>query len=241
MPGEAWDADGNGHGTHCAGTAVGKLAHTNGMRYGIADEAILYVGKVLSNAGSGSTSGIIDAIDWAIEKGCRVISMSLGSSVRKGEGPSASFERAGRRAIRNNCLLIAAAGNDSRRPGLIVPVSSPANAESIMAVGAVDEDMIVASFSNGGLNDNDGGRVDLVAPGVRVFSAYSLQSPGGKRYKELNGTSMATPHVAGIAAQYCEAYPDLTALEIWLKLEKNALALNHQLKRDVGQGLVQAL
>ncbi len=238
---EAWDADGNGHGTHCAGTALGAETKSEGKRYGIASEATMVIGKVLSDGGSGSTSGIIDAIDWAVEKKCRIVSMSLGSPVEIGQAPSPVFEQVGRKALENNCLLIAAAGNDSRRPSMPRPVSSPANAESIMAVAAVDRQLNVASFSNGGINAGDGGKVDVAAPGVDVFSTYSENVSDGALYARLSGTSMATPHVAGIAALYCEAFPTLSAAEIWLKLEKNVQLLPDQLIRDVGQGLAQAI
>src|SRR5690606_35797663 len=111
ISGESWDSDGNGHGTHCAGTAVGNSSG-DGKRYGVAHEADIFIGKVLSDGGSGSTSGIVDAIDWALEKNCKVISMSLGSPVGVGENPSLIFERAGEKALEKGCLLIAAAGND---------------------------------------------------------------------------------------------------------------------------------
>src|SRR5690606_24594290 len=172
ISGESWDSDGNGHGTHCAGTAVGNSSG-DGKRYGVAHEADIFIGKVLSDGGSGSTSGIVDAIDWALEKNCKVISMSLGSPVGVGENPSLIFERAGEKALEKGCLLIAAAGNDSTRPDFVRPVSSPANAKSIIAVAAIDEAFNVARFSNAGLNTGTGGRVDLCAPGVDIFSSYS--------------------------------------------------------------------
>jgi len=240
IQGESWDFDGNGHGTHCTGTAAGNKS-IDGKRYGIANEADLYIGKVLSDGGSGSTSGIIDAIDWALEKQCKVISMSLGSPTSIGQNPSLIFERAGERALKNGCILIAAAGNDSSRPNSLRPVSSPANAKSIMAIGAIDKAHNVAYFSNAGLNPGTGGRIDLSAPGVDVFSSYSKNANGNQSYKRLNGTSMATPHVAGVAALYWEKYPNDSASEIWLKLEKNAKDLNHLNSRDAGQGIVQAI
>jgi len=238
--GERWDLDGNGHGTHCAGTAVGSLSHVDGKRYGVAHEADIVVGKVLSDAGTGSTSGIIDAIDNSLEKGHKIISMSLGSPVKIGEKPSPIFEHIGRKALENNTLIIAAAGNDSSRPNLPKPVSSPANAESIMAVAALNKELKVANFSNGGINASNGGRVDIAAPGVDVYSTYSKHAPQNKLYTTMNGTSMATPHVAGVAALLWEANPSLSAEGVWLKLEKRAKELSSQLFRDIGSGIVQA-
>lgn len=240
IEGEEWDFDGNGHGTHIAGTAGGNVNRETNNRYGVANEADLLIGKVLSDVGSGSTSGIIDAIDWAIEKGARIVSMSLGSSVAVGDKPSPIFEQVGRRALEANCLLIAASGNDSRRPGESPkPVGSPANAESIMAVAALDEQLKVAYFSNAGINADSGGRVDISGPGVRVYSSYS-KNADGELYATLSGTSMATPHVSGVAALYTEAFPELSAEALWLKLEKSAKQLEGQEARDVGSGLTQA-
>ncbi len=241
VPNERWDMDLHGHGTHCAGTAAGYMSKEDSMRYGVAYEANIVIAKVLSDSGTGSTSAIIDAIDNSLEKNHKVISMSLGSPVRIGEKPSPIFEQVGRKALENNSLLIAAAGNDSRRPNLPKPVSSPANAESIMAVAAVNETLQVASFSNGGINVSSGGRIDIAAPGVNVFSSYSKNAGNSELYRYMNGTSMATPHVAGIAALYWEAFPNLSAEAIWLKLEKRAKQLSDQISRDVGQGLAQTL
>ncbi len=242
IEGETWDLDGHGHGTHSAGIATGNISLENNLRYGVAKESNIFIGKVLADSGSGMTSNILDGIDWAIEKQCRVISMSLGSPVEIGEKPSPVFEQVGRKALEKRALIIAAAGNDSRRPNALPrPVSSPANAESIMAIAALDENLNVARFSNAGLNVSNGGRIDLSAPGVNIWSSFSENASDAKLYHTLSGTSMATPHVAGVAALYCEAYPDLSAAEIWLKMEKNAKALENQRIRDVGAGIVHGV
>ncbi len=122
--------DRNGHGTHCIGTSCGSLRVGIGPRYGIAYEAEIFAGKVLSNSGSGNDGGILGGINWAIRNGCQVVSMSLGRAVSIGERPMRSYEIAGQRALRAGTLIIAAAGNDSSRPSVTRPVSSPANAAS---------------------------------------------------------------------------------------------------------------
>jgi subtilisin family serine protease len=160
--------------------------------------------------------------------------MSLGSGVQPGEAPSPVYEQVAQRALAQNTLIIAAAGNDSGRPGIIQPVGRPANSPSIMAVGAVNSVLGIAPFSNGGINAG-GGEVDIAGPGVSVFSA----SPMPTRYRVLNGTSMATPHVAGIAAMWLQSRPSLTATGLRQALISNALKLNLP-PRDVGAGLVQA-
>jgi len=136
--------------------------------------------------------------------------------------------------------LIAAAGNDSRRPHLPRPVNTPANCESFMAVAALDKSMNVAHFSNAGINAKNGGKIDISAPGIGVYSSFSPNAKGNILYATLNGTSMASPHVAGLAALYIQAFPLLSASEIWKKLEKKAKRLKDQLIRDVGYGIVQA-
>lgn len=227
--------DVQGHGTHCAGTACGHPVRAGMPRYGVATDASLYVGKVLNNRGFGAEGDILRGISWAIDNRCEVISMSLGSTVREGEKPSVLYERIGQRALDNGCLIIAAAGNDSNRSfGFIAPVSSPANASTIMAIGAVDPNFAMAYFSCGGLNA-DGGDIDLVGPGVGVFST----SPAPQLYRTMSGTSMACPHAAGIAALWAESNPALRGTELWRALKKNARPLVHP-PRDVGVGLLIA-
>ncbi|WP_017325800.1 S8 family serine peptidase [Synechococcus sp. PCC 7336] len=247
IPGQAVD-DRNGHGTHCIGTACGPRNPGIGPRYGVAYEAEIFAGKVLSNQGSSLGRSTIAGIEWALRRGCDIISMSLGGRVSPGEGFSPAFERVGRQAMRNNCLIVAAAGNESdRRRGQIEPVGSPANCPSFMAVAAVDSQMRVANFSNGGINRD--GRVDIAGPGVAIYSsapdspAAPLQPPffrrWSNRYDTIGGTSMATPHVSGIAALYRQANPSLSASQLWRLITSTASPLPIP-SRDVGAGLVQA-
>jgi subtilisin family serine protease len=226
--------DGHGHGTHCIGTAAGPKQPGQLPRYGVAYEAEIYAGKVLSNQGSGGDSGILAGISWAIRNDCPIISMSLGAPTVPGQSYSTVFETVARRALSRGTLIIAAAGNESSRPAHIAPVGHPANCPSIMAVGAIDQRLEVASFSNGGLNPN-GGQVDIAGPGVMVRSSW----PRPMLYRTISGTSMATPHVAGLAALLAEADPDARGRTLSCLLMQTArrLALS---ARDVGAGLVQA-
>lgn len=238
---EEWDKDPNGHGTHCAGIACGNVRNDTGKRYGIAKDCNLKIGKVLSNTGRGTTSSIIDAIDWAITKKFRIISLSLASPVKLNEKPSILFETVGMRALDNNCLIIAAAGNDSKRPSLPLPVSAPANSLSVMAVAAIDNQMRVARFSNAGINAATGGNINVCAPGVDVLSSYPQKGVNSGNYVLLSGTSMATPHVSGLAALYMEQFPDFNAREIWKLLENNAKPIENLRYRDIGSGLIQVI
>ena len=226
--------DGHGHGTHCIGTACGPLAPPTGVRrYGVAPDATIFAGKVLSNSGRGGDAGILAGINWAVKNGCHVISMSLGARVVAGQGFSQIFETTARRAAAKGSLIIAAAGNDSDRPGWVTPVGHPANCPSIMAVAALDRGLHVASFSNGGINPS-GGEVNIAGPGVGVFSSWPVPTT----HKTISGTSMATPHVAGVSALFAEA----TGLRAF-RLANSVLRQSRRLypARDFGWGLVQAV
>lgn len=238
--------DDNGHGTHCIGTACGPRSPGRGPRYGVAYEAEIYAGKVLSDQGSALGRSTLAGIEWAVANGCHVVSMSLGALVQPGQRHSPAFESTAREAMRRNTLIIAAAGNDSRRSqGLVSAVSSPANCPSILAVAAVDRKLSVADFSNGSINSD--GRVDIGGPGVEVYSsapepAATPQPPRFRQwaaqYDTISGTSMATPHVAGVAALLRQENPTLNAGEIWRMLLSRAQPLSAQ-ARDVGAGLVR--
>jgi len=225
----------NGHGTHCLGNAAGYLRGDNGIRYGVANDASIYVGKVLSNAGSGSDSGILAGMEWAMGSGCKVISMSLGASTRPGQAYSRIYNEIARNALEQGTLIIAAAGNDSRRSqGIIQAVNHPANCPNIMAVAAMDRFLKVADFSCGSVNKDSGQVVDIAGPGVAVFSSY--KNP--QIYASLSGTSMATPFVAGVAALLWEKFPNATPKEVWdmIKDQARKVPLSPD---DVGAGLVQ--
>jgi subtilisin len=231
--------DGNGHGTHCIGTACGPRSpfRTPGRppSYGCASNCDIFAGKVLSNQGSGATAGIIAGMQWAIANGCQVISMSLGRTIRLDEkGFNPAYEQVAQVGLQRGTLIIAAAGNDSARPARIHPVGEPANSPSILAVGALDESLIPASFSCGGLFLPHGA-VNIAGPGVNIHSSF----PRPILYRRLNGTSMATPHVAGIAALWAETNGLFRGVALGRQLLHSARRLPLP-PRDVGAGLVQA-
>lgn len=226
--------DGHGHGTHCIGTSCGPKRPGTLPRYGIAYEAEIYAGKVLSNQGSGADSSILAGINWAVTSGCHIISMSLGSRVLPGDTFSQVYEQVAQRALAAGTLIICAAGNESHRPNDIALVSRPANCPSIMAVAALDAPLRIASFSCGGINPQ-GGEVNIAGPGVAVRSTW----PRPVLYNTISGTSMATPHVAGIAALHAQAHPNARGLALATLLMQTARRLALP-ARDVGAGLVQA-
>ena len=207
------------HGTHCIGTACGpKAPPGNTPRYGIAYRAPIFVGKVLSNSGSGTTAGVLAGINWAIANRCVVISMSLGSQAPV----QAAYTAAGSAALNRGCLIIAAAGNSASNTG------SPANSPTIMSVASLDATLSPSAFSNFG-------KIEISAPGRDVFSSV----PRPTRYGIKSGTSMATPHVAGCAALWAETSTALRGITLWRKLQATARRLPFPASR-VGAGLVQA-
>ena len=207
------------HGTHCIGTACGpKAPPGNTPRYGIALGSSIFVGKVLSNTGSGTTGSVLAGMNWAIANRCEVISMSLGSQSPE----QAAYTAAGRAALSNGLLIVAAAGNSSGTTG------APANSPTIMSVASVDQTLTPSSFSNFG-------KVEIAGPGRDVVSSV----PRPTRYGTKSGTSMATPHVAGCAALWAQTSHSLRGMNLWRKLQATAKPLPHPVSR-VGAGLVQA-
>lgn len=170
--------DVNGHGTHCSGTVAGV-----NPAIGVADGFPLYHGKGLSDGGSGSTSGLIGAMDWAINKGCMVLSCSWG-----GGGPSDSDEAAYRRMAESGAIIVAAAGNSGPNT---IDADYPGRYQHVIDVAALNPDLTPAGFTNAG------DKLDTSGPGVNIWSAR----PGGG-YAQMSGTSMATPFVAGVIARY---------------------------------------
>ncbi|MCH4810348.1 S8 family serine peptidase [Vreelandella neptunia] len=211
--------DMNGHGTHCIGTACGPQAPgENTQRYGIAYEAEVYVGKVLTNSGSSTGAGVLAGLNWAIANRCEVISMSLGS-----QSPvQAAYTHAGEAALRNGCLIIAAAGNSATNTG------APANSPTVMSVASLDPNLKPSSFSNHG-------KIEIAAPGRDIFSSW----PRPTRHKAISGTSMAAPHVAGCAALWAQSDDALRGRKLWQQLMASAQELPLP-ESSVGAGLVQA-
>ncbi len=192
--------DDHGHGSHCAGI-VAAVDNTIGV-VGVAPEAWLYGVKVLDGAGSGYDSDIIEGVQWCVDNGIQVISMSFG-----GYEDDQTFHDAMDAAWNAGCLLVAAAGND----GYEDPDLLPAGYSSVMAISAMNSSDNIASWSNYGYE------IELAAPGVSIYSTYKS---GG--YTTMSGTSMACPHVSGTAALAWAVHPGYTNNQIRQLLQNTA-------------------
>jgi subtilisin family serine protease len=176
-------SDGNGHGTHVAGTVAGK-------QYGVAKNAKVVAVRVLDNAGGGTTAQVIAGIDWVTKHARKpaVANVSLGGY------RNTQLDAAVRNSIASGVTYTVAAGNDGLPAGLY----SPAAVKEAITVGATDKKDARAGFSN------FGPVLDLFAPGVAITSASYASNTGKATY---SGTSMASPHAAGVAALYLADHP----------------------------------
>jgi thermitase len=191
-------ADDNGHGTHVAGTIAAKANNAIGV-VGVAFNADLVVCKALDEFGSGSLADVANCIDWAVSQGARVVSMSLVA------GPSTTLQQAVANAWSNGngAVIVAAAGNAGDST-----VNYPAGYAEVVSVAATDNRDAHADFSN------TNSEVEVAAPGVDVLSTV----PGGG-YETISGTSMATPHVAGVAGVLRQLFPAENATAIRFRLD----------------------
>ncbi|MCZ7356625.1 MAG: S8 family serine peptidase [Candidatus Methanoperedens sp.] len=247
--------DGFGHGTHVAGIIASSGASSNGKYKGVAPGASLMNVKVLGNDGSGLASSVMSGMEYAVDNGADIISMSLGTDVWPPDGtdPVAMTANA---AVDAGVVVIVAAGN-SGAPFLI---GSPATAEKVIAVGASTKMDKIADYSSQGPTWDHRIKPEVVAPGgaayidsnpaglgiVSTLSAGSLLGewyPGygvDKYYMALSGTSMATPHVSGVAALMLQAHPGLTNEQIKQRLMNTGVDLGYD-PITQGAGRIDAL
>lgn len=216
VPNDSSLDDPNGHGTIVAGI-IGALKDDQGL-VGVAPNANLFAVKVLDQSGIGTYSQVIDGIEWAIDHDIDVICMSF-----VGENNSQALQDALQLAYDHGIVLVAAAGND----GGDNSIAYPAKYSTVIAVGAVDQQNARASFSN------KGPELALVAPGVDV-QGLSLTTS----YSTQSGTSLATAHVAGVAALLKSSNNDLNNQQIRQALQEGATPLGDQ--ASYGYGLVDA-
>lgn len=190
--------DCNGHGTHVAGTVGGST-------YGVAKNVSLVPIRILGCDGSGASSNVIAGLDWILKNGKKpaVVNMSLGG------GASTSLDSAVENLFNNGYVMVVAAGNSNTD----ACSSSPARVSKAITVAATDNTDTRASYSN------YGSCVDIFAPGSQINSSWIGNNTATKI---LNGTSMATPHVAGVVAEMLQSTPNATPQTISTNLLNQA-------------------
>ncbi len=216
-----WGSDGSGHGTHVAGT-VAALDNTIGV-VGVAPDVSLYAVKVLSDAGSGTVASVVAGIEWAVGEGIPVLNMSLG-----GSSDSQTLRDACDAAYGAGHLLVASAGNNGNPGGRGDNVGYPARYASVIAVGSSTQNDTRSSFSSTGPD------VELIAPGSSILSTLP-----GDEYGTYSGTSMASPHVAGVAALTWAANNELSHSDVRQILRDTAEDLGLSSNQQ-GYGLARA-
>ncbi|MFE2303440.1 S8 family serine peptidase [Streptomyces sp. NPDC059445] len=224
--------DGHGHGTHTASTVGGSGAASDGAEKGVAPGADLLIGKVLADGGYGQDSWIIAGMEWAVDQGARVISMSLGSS-DPSDGTDPMSRTVNELTEKSGALFVIAAGNYSSEASM----GTPGVADEALTVAAVDSADKRASFSSQGPRLNDYAlKPDISAPGVNVLAAKAGGSAATGWYQTMSGTSMATPHVAGAAAILAQEHPDWKARQLKDALMSTSKELPNYTAYQVGAG-----
>ncbi|WP_329204512.1 S8 family serine peptidase [Streptomyces sp. NBC_00683] len=231
--------DGHGHGTHVAATVAGSGANSGGANKGVAPGADLLIGKVLSNSGQGPDSSILAGMEWAVAQGADVISMSLGGADAPGE--DVMTRAVNSLSASSNALFVIAAGNDGRKGESTL--GTPGAADAALTVGAVDKSDALADFSSRGPRLGDMAmKPEITAPGVNIVAARAagttMGTPVDADYTSANGTSMATPHVAGAAAILKQHHPDWTGQHIKEALTTHAKSAVDQTVYQQGYGRV---
>ncbi len=229
--------DGQGHGSHCAGTILGGKDN-KGRSIGVAPGAKLIMAKIFSDKGRTTNSAIFEAMQWIADPDGnpdtadfpRVISNSWGGGMDDRHQESIdTWEELG-------IIPVFAAGNSGSNPGTI---AAPGGYKNVIAIGATDSDDRIANFSSRGPVIYQGEtyiKPDVSAPGVKI---YSIKNGGG--FKKLSGTSMATPHSAGVVGLMLQADPNLTLEETREILAASAVDLGEPGKdNNFGEGRIDA-
>jgi len=247
------------HGTHVAGIVMGS-GGASGDYMGVAPGAGLVDVRVLNEKGEGTSESVIRGIEWCIankdEHNIRILNLSLGTDSNSNGGDAQS--QAVNAAVEQGLVVVAAVGNNGE-DGFI---TSPGAADGAISVGALFDhntvnrgDDTVASYSNSGprLDDEDLDfydelKPDVSAPGTYIWSAKGSNGVASNEYHQLSGTSMATPHVAGVVALMLQANPNLTPEEVKQILHETSEArgvpydpsLSNKYSTGFGWGIIDA-
>lgn len=202
--------DDNGHGTHVSSIIAGTGNASGGKYLGVAPNASLLAAKALDGSGSGYYTNIIKGMDWAVQNGAQVISMSLGGN------HSPAMDEAVSNAVNKGVVVVVAAGNGGPSPGTI---SCPGDSPDAITVGAVDKSDLIANFSSRGPTYDGRIKPDVTNVGVNVTAANAGGTAATGYYISMSGTSMATPMTAGVVALMLQKNSSLTPAQV-----KNILA-----------------
>jgi thermitase len=243
--------DDHGHGTHVAGTVAASTNNGLGVA-GTCPNCSLLIGKVLDQNNQGTSSDLIAGINWASSSGAYVINMSLGGYLTTTGQPPVALETAINNAWTNEgSVLVGVAGNGGTNGTKHYPGAYP----NVIAVAATDSNDARANFDNPNTTDvieqsNSGDWVDVAAPGKDVYStlpsswAFDPKTGAWKptpRYGYMSGTSMAAPHVSGLAGLYWSKYAGLYNGEVRTAIERTAVDLGTLRKDPIfGHGRIDA-
>ncbi|WP_250033358.1 S8 family peptidase [Paractinoplanes maris] len=219
-------SDPHGHGTHVAGTIAAVTGNGVGIS-GIAPHTNILPVRVLAKDGSGFMSDAAEGIIWAADHGANVINMSLGATKAVSAVTNAiTYARS------KGVVVVAAAGNERAKGS---PTSYPAADAGVIGVAATDSADKVATYSNAG------SYVDIAAPGTSILSTYPTALGGKTGYVSMSGTSMASPHVAAVAALLKAYQPSLTPDQVEAALKSSAVDLGTKGRdNDFGAGRIDA-
>jgi serine protease AprX len=216
--------DQHGHGTHCASIAAGSGEASGGKYRGAAPKASIYAAKVLRSDGQGMMSDVMAGVEWAVNQGVQVISLSLG-----GPGPCDGTDALSDTcdaAVESGIIVCVAAGNDGPGP---YTVGSPGCARNVITIGASSDQDRIAGFSSRGPTSDGRVKPDVVFPGVDIVAARArgtiMGKPLNEHYTSASGTSMATPAAAGACALILQANPRLVPQQVKERLASTAIDL----------------
>ena len=220
--------DDNGHGSHCSGTIGGRGDDGAGVA-GVSWNVSIMAVKFLDRKGGGSLSNAVKAIDYARKNGAKIMSNSWG-----GGGPSETLRKAIEEARDAGILFIAAAGNDASNNDSTPSYPASYPIDNIISVAAIGNSGTLARFSNYGARS-----VHVAAPGLNILSTWpsAIDSSG---FKTISGTSMATPHVSGVAALLLSHAPTMTYAELRERIIRSARPLTALKGKVKSAGIVDA-
>ena len=224
--------DDSGHGTHVAGILAGDGRASGGVYGGMAPEAELLIGKVLDREGNGNVDNVLEGISWILdnreESLVRIVNISVGTQPELAQGQKQRFLEAVEELWDKGLIVVVSAGNYGPGEGT---VAVPGNSRKVITVGVPDTEMRTASRGRNNVNYSGRGptgacvvKPDVFAPGTGIISCNARYGyPGEHPYIMKTGTSMAAPVVSGAIACLLSKYPDMSNVEVKLKLRNSCV------------------